>query len=224
MLLTKLWEIISNPDWWIVLLTAINTTAVGFIAIVQIRLQKQQTKLQEHQSKSQEYEIYKQMYISIKIMNDVVDGFLYVLHTIVMQVNNTDDLKDELDDLRNRIYKALQSLQQQLIDFDLKLPQGSLIIEEYRNVAIQIVLIITHIRSVVHKKNGIKYKSAEADVEDSINELDNDILLQSAIVARVIEEKDARRLNRQLEHYIKCKENLLSKNYLESIKERCKID
>ena len=222
--LDNLIEAIKSPDWWIIILTAINIGAFVFVAYTQIKLQKQQTQLQKQQSKAQEYEIYKQMYISIKIMNDVIDDVLYALHTIIIQANNADDLKDELDDLRNRIYKALKSLQQQFIDFDLKLPQGDLIIKEYRDAVVCIVFIINHIRSVARKSNGIKYQPTEIDTQDSINDLDNDILLQSAIVARLIDEKDARRLNKQLERYIERKENLLSKKYLESIKERCKID
>lgn len=219
MLLTKLWEIISNPDWWIVLLTAINTTAVGFIAIVQIRIQKQQTKLQEQQNKQQEYEIYKQMFISIQRMNDVIDGFLYILYITILKSDSVEDIKDELDDIRGRILKIDQSLSQELVDFELKLEEGEIIIKEYKGLLRQIVSIIAYIRSIVHKDNGIKREYTEIDNEYTPEEM-NDILLQSAIVARISGNKDAKRLDRFINRFVENKDILLDKDYVALIKNK----
>ena len=219
MLLTKLWKIISNPDWWIVLLTAINTTAVVFIAIVQIRIQKQQTKLQEQQNKQQEYEIYKQMYISIQRMNDIIDGFLYVLYITILKSDSVEDIKDELDDIRGRILKTDQLLSQDLVDFELKLEQGEIIVKEYRGMARQIVSLIAYIRSIAHKDNGIKREYTEIDNEYTPENM-NDILLRSAIVARISEDKDAKRLDRFINRFIENKDILLDKDYVALIKNK----
>ena len=219
MLLTKLWKIISNPDWWIVLLTAINTTAVVFIAIVQIRIQKQQTKLQEQQNKQQEYEIYKQMYISIQRMNDIIDGFLYVLYITILKSDSVEDIKDELDDIRGRILKTDQLLSQDLVDFELKLEQGEIIVKENRGMARQIVSLIAYIRSIAHKDNGIKREYTEIDNEYTPENM-NDILLRSAIVARISEDKDAKRLDRFINRFIENKDILLDKDYVALIKNK----
>ena len=219
MLLTKLWKIISNPDWWIVLLTAINTTAVVFIAIVQIRIQKQQTKLYEQQNKQQEYEIYKQMYISIQRMNDIIDGFLYVLYITILKSDSVEDIKDELDDIRGRILKTDQLLSQDLVDFELKLEQGEIIVKEYRGMVRQIVSLIAYIRSIAHKDNGIKKEYTEIDNEYT-PEIMNDILLRSAIVARISEEKDAKRLDRFINRFVENKDILFEKDYVAMIKNK----
>ena len=219
MLLTKLWKIISNPDWWIVLLTAINTTAVVFIAIVQIRIQKQQTKLQEQQNKQQEYEIYKQMYISIQRMNDIIDGFLYVLYITILKSDSVEDIKDELDDIRGRILKTDQLLSQDLVNFELKLEQGEIIVKEYRGMVRQIVSLIAYIRSIAHKDNGIKKEYTEIDNEYTPENM-NDILLRSAIVARISEDKDAKRLDRFINRFVENKDILLDKDYVALIKNK----
>ena len=219
MLLTKLWKIISNPDWWIVLLTVINTTAVVFIAIVQIRIQKQQTKLQEQQNKQQEYEIYKQMYISIQRMNDIIDGFLYVLYITILKSDSVEDIKDELDDIRGRILKTDQLLSQDLVNFELKLEQGEIIVKEYRGMVRQIVSLIAYIRSIAHKDNGIKKEYTEIDNEYTPENM-NDILLRSAIVARISEDKDAKRLDRFINRFVENKDILLDKDYVALIKNK----
>ena len=219
MLLTKLWKIISNPDWWIVLLTVINTTAVVFIAIVQIRIQKQQTKLQEQQNKQQEYEIYKQMYISIQRMNDIIDGFLYVLYITILKSDSVEDIKDELDDIRGRILKTDQLLSQDLVNFELKLEQGEIIVKEYRGMVRQIVSLIAYIRSITHKDNGIKKEYTEIDNEYTPENM-NDILLRSAIVARISEDKDAKRLDRFINRFVENKDILLDKDYVALIKNK----
>ena len=219
MLLTKLWEIISNPDWWIVLLTAIKTTAVVFIAIVQIRIQKQQTKLQEQQNKQQEYEIYKQMYISVQSMNDIIDVFLYVLYITLLKSDSVEDIKDELDDIRGRILKTDQLLSQDLVDFELKLEQGEIIVKEYRGMVRQIVSLIAYIRSIAHKDNGIKKEYTEIDNEYTPENM-NDILLRSAIVARISEDKDAKRLDRFINRFVENKDILFEKDYVEMIKNK----
>ena len=52
--LDKLVEAVNSPDWWTILLTAINTIAVIVIAVAQIRLQKRQAK-------AQEYDLYRRL-------------------------------------------------------------------------------------------------------------------------------------------------------------------
>ena len=72
----KFCEFITNPAWWGVLLSAISAIAVIVIAVVQIRLQKQQTKLQEQQVRAQEYEVYKRLYLLLNNANGEIDNFI----------------------------------------------------------------------------------------------------------------------------------------------------
>ena len=57
-LLNKLVEAVNSPDWWTILLTAINTIAVIVIAVAQIRLQKRQAK-------AQEYDLYRRLFSQV---------------------------------------------------------------------------------------------------------------------------------------------------------------
>ena len=59
-------EKLDGPDWWSVFFTAISTIAVIVIAVVQIRLQKQQTKVQEYEIAFKKYSD-KKLY---KVIND----------------------------------------------------------------------------------------------------------------------------------------------------------
>lgn len=56
--LDKLIEAVNSPDWWTILLTAINTIAVIVIAVAQIRLQKRQAK-------AQEYDLYRRLFSQV---------------------------------------------------------------------------------------------------------------------------------------------------------------
>lgn len=51
-------EELNSPDWWTILLTAINTIAVIVIAVAQIRLQKRQAK-------AQEYDLYRRLFSQV---------------------------------------------------------------------------------------------------------------------------------------------------------------
>lgn len=50
-ILERLIQAVDSPDGWTIALTSINTIAIIVIAIIQIRIQKQQTKLQKWQVK-----------------------------------------------------------------------------------------------------------------------------------------------------------------------------
>ena len=66
----------DSPDWWIIILTAINIVAFILVAVTQIKQQQQQTKLQVQQTKAEEYEIYRKLYRSIKLSNTIIDSFV----------------------------------------------------------------------------------------------------------------------------------------------------
>ncbi len=106
-------KLITNPDWWIVLFTAISTIAVIVIAIVQSRIQRQQIKVQE-------YEIYRKLYHSIKQSNAIIDSFVFdVLDTIWPPSYHQADI-DKLKQRQRDILSLHKELENNIIDFDLK--------------------------------------------------------------------------------------------------------
>ena len=106
-------KFITNPDWWIVLFTAISTIAVIVIAIVQSRIQRQQIKVQE-------YEIYRKLYHSIKQSNALIDSFIFeVWDTIWPPSYHKADI-DKLKQRQQDILSLHKELENNIIDFDLK--------------------------------------------------------------------------------------------------------
>lgn len=78
----KFCDYITNPDWWSVLFTAISTIAVIVIAVVQIRLQKQQTKVQE-------YDVNSKLYKLIKDIDFQIDLFIFGIFTHYIPERNS---------------------------------------------------------------------------------------------------------------------------------------
>ncbi len=97
--------------------------------------------------------------------------------------------------------------------------QGEIIVKEYRGMVRQIVSLIAYIRSIAHKDNGIKKEYTEIDNEYTPENM-NDILLRSAIVARISEDKDAKRLDRFINRFVENKDILFEKDYVAMIKNK----
>lgn len=112
-LLNKLVEAVNSPDWWTILLTAINTIAVIVIAVAQIRLQKRQAK-------AQEYDLYRRLFSQVYEL----DFFnKTILHRIVAILTSNEDKKLRLK-LIEDIWKESEILSDKFnectIDMELK--------------------------------------------------------------------------------------------------------
>lgn len=59
-------EFITNPDWWIIVLTIINIGAFIFVAYTQIKLQKKQTKLQQNDLRIQLHKDFFAIYEALE--------------------------------------------------------------------------------------------------------------------------------------------------------------
>lgn len=111
--LDKLIEAVNSPDWWTILLTAINTIAVIVIAVAQIRLQKRQAK-------AQEYDLYRRLFSQVYEL----DFFnKTILHRIVAILTSNEDKKLRLK-LIEDIWKESEILSDKFnectIDMELK--------------------------------------------------------------------------------------------------------
>ena len=104
---------ITNPDWWIVLFTAISTIAVIVIAVVQIRIQRQQIKVQE-------YEIYRKLYHSIKQSNAIINSFVFEVWDTIWPPSYHETDIDKLKQRQQEILSLHKELENNIIDFDLK--------------------------------------------------------------------------------------------------------
>ena len=116
----KFCDFITDPDWWSVLLSAISAIAVIVIAVVQIRLQKQQTKLQEQQVRAQEYEVYKRLYLLLNNANREIDNFIDELDRMLWEPWYKAN-EGAMSYKKIHIDNLLKDLRESYVDYELKL-------------------------------------------------------------------------------------------------------
>ena len=224
MLLTKLWEIISNPDWWIVLLTAINTAAVVFIAIVQIRIQKQQTKLQEQQNKQQEYEVYRALYVIIKDINRQSEN----LPTRIYEYFTIPTYNDIFPNgFWKFMYKAVNTLSRELddrlADFELKFGDKDVDADDYHQLVCDMRMLLQFAeRMEANKHMACIEQQGHHPACEAIR--GNYTPLLDALAERTIYEPYKNAVRGEFERFINYRQLVLNKKILDKIKERCKID
>ena len=114
-------DFITNPDWWSVILSAISTIAVIAIAVVQIKLQRQQTKLQERQTEAIDYDTRKRLFVLLSNANNEIDNFLCDLWRHLWEPSYTNN-KDYLVNKHIYLKNLKKDLADSYIDYELKFP------------------------------------------------------------------------------------------------------
>lgn len=218
-------EKLDSPDWWIIILTIVNIGAFVFVAITQIKLQKQQTKLQEQQKKAQEYDTYRLLYALIKESNWYIKSFIRSLYSSIIYSRSIEEIRDELEDMQKRLYGMENRLMQQIIDFELKLPNGETIIKEYQSVLLLAGNISGYLSRIISKDEGDVLKKSEIENDYSMTYiLHDEFVMKNAIVARIYKEENDTFLERRLDSFLKKRDDLIEKKYIDAIAEYCKQD
>lgn len=112
-LIEKLIEAIDSPDWWIIILTVINIIAFIFVAITQIKLQKQQVQ-------QQEYAIYRQMYINIDNIDTFAQTFLQKVVAVLSCQFGNNERVFKMRELFKEAYTLNDSFTESTFDIELK--------------------------------------------------------------------------------------------------------
>ena len=214
---------LDGPDWWIIVLTIINIGAFVFVAWTQIKIQKHQTKLQEQQNKVQEYDTYRLLYALIKESNWNVTSFIHSLYSSIIYSKNVEEIRDELEDMQKRLYGMENRLMQQIIDFELKLPNGKTIIREYQRVLLLAGNISGYLSAVISKDDGIILKKTKIEYDYSMTYiLSDEFVMKNAIVARISKEGNTALLEKRLNFFLNKRNDLIKKRYIDAIAEYCK--
>ena len=218
----QLCDILKNPEWW-------NVAATIFAACVAARITyvfgKRQTKLMERQTKQQEYEVYRKLYTMVKEADWLISEFYHLVHATMSVLPTEEDIISRLEDEQKRIIKIERMMQQHIVDFELKLPQGDVMVREYSYVLAQMSNIISFIRLAARNTEGIYLGETELEKQHRPSVLmKNEPLLQADIVARISNETNANRLEWHMSNLNESRDALLSKKFIESIKNRGKID
>lgn len=115
-LINRLIEAVDSPDGWTIALTIINTIAVIVIAIMQIRIQWQQTKMQEH-------DMYKDLYSLLSsihgIGNSTIHNIAIVLKKYCCNIDKEFCIK-YLEKRKQEIDELSLKLSEHKIDLELK--------------------------------------------------------------------------------------------------------
>lgn len=132
---------ITNPDWWGVFFTAISTIAVIIIAVMQIKLQRQQTELQKRQTEAQDYEVRKRLYSLLKNANREIDYYLENLGAALYESRYNAD-KEYLQRWLNSINKLINDLRESYVDYELKFSKETFDKRGYLDILLRMSFII----------------------------------------------------------------------------------
>lgn len=210
-------EFITNPDWWIVMLTAISTIAVIAIAVVQIRIQRHQTKVQE-------YELYKELYIVIQDADWIIKGFIVSIYRRIKSCKNIEELQDNLEEEQKHLYKINGRIEQRMVDFNLKTTDGKLCILQYLKIFHLMRNIITQISKIAQNDDCIRMVPSVVEDEYRYILVSTDEMIQkSVIVSRFVNEDDAKQIDESIDRFFMEMNKILELQYAESIAKHCKL-
>jgi hypothetical protein len=208
-------EFITDPAWLGVIITAINTIAVAVIAVVQIRMQRQQTLLQKRQTEAADYEVYKALYPLVYSANQRIDSFLNDMWTAFWaQIYRFE--KDFLENRVKEIDHLINELNKNRIDYELKFSKEFFDYNGY----IEILSLMSRISHFIN--DAIKNNEVQLN-QSAVHRGNNNYILD---IARYIKDPQSQGLLIvHLEKFIQKKENLRAgDDLLIEIKKRCKIN
>ncbi len=213
---------VNSPDWWIIVLTAINTIAVIVIAWMQYRMQLHQTKLQEQQAKAQEYDIYKKLYTLIKKINLQIDNFIITAFTFYIPERNSQD--NPFVEYIDKASDLLDNFTKNTIDFELKFPNEKVILKNYQFMLVEMLVIykMFHIMLSIEKRQG---EAVSMDEKTSLDCLIGDDAKRVEVLLSLIpNEKGKSQMTNKLKGFLQNKDVILEQNFIGIIANRCKMD
>ena len=209
-------EKLDGPDWWAISITVAN-------ALIMIWLGWKQYMIQKEQKKVQEYDTYKLLYALIKESNWNIKSFILSVYSSIIYSRNIEEIVGELESMQKRLYGMENRLMQQIIDFELKLPNGETIIKEYQSVLRLAGNISGYLSRKISKDEGDVLKKSEIENDYSMTYiLHDEFVMKNAIVARIYKEENDTFLERRLYSFLKKRDDLIEKEYIDTIAEYCK--
>lgn len=209
-------EKLDGPDWWAISITVAN-------ALIMIWLGWKQYMIQKEQKKVQEYDTYKLLYALIKESNWNIKSFILSVYSSIIYSRNVEEIVGELESMQKRLYGMENRLMQQIIDFELKLPNGETIIKEYQSVLRLAGNISGYLSRKISKDEGDVLKKSEIENDYSMTYiLHDEFVMKNAIVARIYKEENDTFLERRLYSFLKKRDDLIEKEYIDTIAEYCK--
>ena len=212
-------EKLNHPDWGMIVLTAINIGAFIFVAVTQIRLQKQQTKLQEQQAKAQEYGLYFRLYKAIRNLDRLISEHISISLFNYGPLRNI--AHNPFAEKIEQVSKCIEEFDNCLTDFELKFPQEKDVIEKYRSV-------ITEMQNTYHFLDNLAVfeKEEKRDFRTiwmrcRLLNNEDDYELKKVLLSLLKDRYIKKMMEEYLRNFIKDKEYLQKRNLLDKIAKHC---
>lgn len=210
-------ERLNDPDWWVIVLTVINTIAVVVIAFIQIKIQIQQTKLQKRQTEAEEYDFYRKLTHTIKEIHYEIK---HVMYEFYYYLNNQIPIQENYDYWSLTI-KKFNELRHQLdeyeIDVELKFSKkGFINIESYKSTVSSTLFFCILCKSLFLENKitrVIPFIEMKKPYEDSVEKL-----------SRHVSEDNRQHFYHSLLSFLMAKDGINEEETILKIKKHCKID
>ena len=203
----KFCDYITNPDWWTIALTTINTIAVIVIAIVQIRIQQQQVKFQK-------YESYKDLLKLIKDIHFQSSTILFCIHRFLYSKFYNNSYASNLHPLYMDICSLDTEFQKHKDDLRLKAKLTDNQILGYTILLLEMNIIVSTIKDYIDR--GI-IEVSEVQYDDKYH--DDDTYIQ--IILDNTKESEREKLQQQFNRFKKTKQEIHSYNIVQSLENHC---
>lgn len=207
-------NLVSNTDFWTIVITAVN-------ALIMIWLGWNQYKLQKRQTEAQEYDIYRKLYKLLINANNEIDGFLHSLWEALWEPQYELD-KDFLQRKQTFIDNLTKDLAENYIDYELKFSNAPFNKDGYLRILSFMSRIIRYIISSVEKNEMLLMRGVQSLEYENGKE---DEAYASAIARQVTQPYWHTVLMQNFESFIRQKKAVRCDNaVLDKIRKKCKID
>ena len=208
-------EKLNSPDWWVIGITVVNALIMAWLGWRQFQLQKRQTK-------QQGYELYRKLYVVIDNINILSNGLLNRVYEYLSIPLYRDIENNCLKYLLERINLCDKQFAESLIDFKIWTSFNDRELENYRHLIYTMRLLVQFIQQMEEEK-VIRYID-DYNNRAVMNSANNDYaLLIDEILNRVTDDSYRKSLERNLNRYVRTKDDVLKLNCLDRIEKFCKF-
>lgn len=211
-LLNKLVEAVDSPDWWAIGITVVN-------ALMIVWLGWRQYNLQQRQVRQQEYELYRKLYVVIEnvenlsgcLLNRIYEYFSLPLYG-----------KNFLEHLLEQINLCDKQLNKSSIDFKFWTSYNEKEVEYYKELVCSMRLLVQFLQRMEQDKI-IKFIDEYNNRAAANGSNNNYTMLIEELLKRVNDETYKKCLKNEIDMYIRTRNFVVKREYLEKIEKYCKV-
>lgn len=199
-------EKLNQPDWWMIILTAINIGAFIFVAATQIRLQKQQTSIQH-------YDKCKLLYKLIGNIHQSANFLIFQICGYLSDLSFNGAISDYFEYQKSNISSLSNQLDENATDIDLILPRQYVNRLDYSHLLRSMYLLVDSMYSYeqvgnLKQRGSIKYNAGF---------LDNEAMIEHILL--YVKDEDKSNFKKMLTHISEETKRICKKETMQKIRE-----